>query len=344
MMKAFALVSPGNFGWTEIPDDPPPGPDEVVVRPTACGICASDVHYWLHGRIGTQVIENYPFVLGHECAGVVVELGEGVTNVTVGQRVAVEPAIPCGRCAPCTEGRQNICPNVRFLATPPYHGALRQSILIPAGNVEPIPESVSFETAALCEPFGVGIHAARLADVSPDETVAIFGAGAIGLSTAMAARIRGAARIILVEPIKERRSLAEAMGFETIPIDPDPVERIRQMTDGGVHTAFEAAGDLRAMSWVTAAPRLGGKSVIIGIPTEDTVPLDIHRVRRAELTIYNSRRSNRTLPEALHLLDGPAADIARMCTHRFPVSEAGRAFGTVSRREDGVVRAMLMFD
>jgi len=343
-MKAFALVAPGQFGPAEIPDEAPPGPGEVVVHPAACGVCASDVHYWQHGHIGDQVITEYPYVLGHECAGVVVEVGEGVRKVAPGQRVAVEPGITCRRCRPCREGRENLCPNVLFLATPMYHGALRETILTRERNVEPIPDSLSFEHAALCEPLGVGIHAARLAGVAEGDVVAIFGAGPIGLSTAVAARCRGAGRILIAEPVAERRALAEEMGFETVDIEADPVERITETTDGGVDVAFEAAGDQRAMHWTTTAPRLGGRACIIGIPAEDTVRLDIHRIRRAETTLYNCRRSNRTLPEAVAMLAGPGADITRMCTHRFPVTESERAFNLSSRRADGVIKAMLMLD
>jgi len=240
-MKAFALTAPKTFGWAEIPDEPAPGEGEVVVRPTACGVCASDVHYWEHGRISNQVIKEYPYVIGHEAAGVVVEIGPGVKNVKPGQRVAIEPGITCGECYCCRSGRENICPNVIFLGTPPVPGALRDTILTTWRNVEPIPDSVSFEDAALCEPFGVGIHAARLADVRKGETVVIFGAGSIGLSTAVAARCHGAERIIVAEPVAERRELAESMDFETIDIAGDPVEHIHELTDRG-----DALGDARA--------------------------------------------------------------------------------------------------
>jgi len=343
-MNAFALTAPSTFGWAEVPDNPPPGAGEVVVQPKTCGICASDVHYWLHGRIGNQVIREYPFVLGHEAAGVIVDVGEGVTNVKPGDRVAVEPGITCGQCPCCKAGRENICPNVIFLATPPVQGAMRERILTKARNVEPIPESVTFEAAALCEPFGVGIHAAELPDIAGGETVAIFGAGSIGLSAAVAARCRGAARVIIAEPVKERRELAESMGFDAIDIGGDPVATIHEMTGGGADVAVEAAGDPQAMDWTTRSPRLGGRAVIIGIPVEDSIAFDIHTVRRMELVIYNCRRSNRTLAEAVRLLAGPGADIAKMCTHRFPLDEAANAFEMVAGRRDGIVKGMLMFD
>jgi L-iditol 2-dehydrogenase len=343
-MKAIALVAPRTFGPAEIPDEPAPGPDEVVVHPAACGVCASDVHYWRDGRIGDQVITEYPYTIGHECSGVIVAVGNDVTNVRPDDRVAVEPGVTCGRCRPCREGRENICPNVRFLGTPMIQGAMRETILTKERNVEPLPDAVSFEEAALCEPFGVGIHAARLAEIKDGETVAIFGAGPIGISTAVAARCRGAGRVLLAEPVAERRALAEEMGFEALDIEDDPVQRLRELTDDAVDAAFEAAGELRAMHWATMAPRPGGRTAIIGIPAENEVPFDIHRIRRKELTIFNCRRSNRVLPEAVRLLAGPGRDLAKMCTHRFPASESERAFRLASERRQGVVKAMLMLD
>jgi L-iditol 2-dehydrogenase len=344
-MKAFALTAPHEFGPAEIPDEPAPGPGEVVVHPTACGVCASDVHYWQHGHIGDQVITEYPYAVGHECAGVVVEIGDGVTRVKPGDRVAIEPGITCEKCRPCREGRVNICPNVRFLGTPMIHGAMRDTLLTVEQNLETLPDGVSDEDAALCEPFGVGIHAVRLVGLVEGESVAIFGAGPIGLSTAVAARCAGAGRVVLAEPVPERRSLAAEMGFDVIDIDTDPVAKLHDLTGGdGPDVAFEAAGDLRAMSWTMFAPRLGGRSCVIGIPAEDEVPLEIHKLRRKELTIYNCRRSNRVLAEAVRLLAGPGAAIKKMCTHRFPLAETARAFEVSSERQDGVVKAMLMLD
>ena len=343
-MKAFALVAPGNFGWADVPDESRPGAGEVVVHPVVCGICASDVHYWLHGRIGDQIIREYPYVLGHECAGVVVTVGKGVTRVRPGTRVAIEPGVTCGECAPCRAGRENICPNVKFLATPPYHGAMRERFTTIEKNVEPIPDSMSFEAAALCEPFGVGIHAARLCDVQAGDTIAVFGAGSIGLSTAIAARCRGAKRIIIAEPVPERRAFAESIGFEAIDIDGDPVEKIKSLTDGGVDVAFEAAGSPQAIRWTMLSTKLGGKAVIIGIPVEDEIIYDIHKVRRAELVVYNCRRSNRTLAEAIAMICGPAADAQKMATHRFAVDDTERAFDLVSKKANGVIKAMLVLD
>ncbi len=343
-MRAYALTAPKTFGWAEIPDEPEPGPGEVVVHPTACGVCASDVHYWQHGRIGSNIITAYPYTIGHESAGVVVAVGDGVTSVKPGDRVAIEPGVPCGACRPCREGRLNLCPNVRFLGTPMIHGAMRDTLLTVEQNLERLPDAVSFEQAALCEPFGVGIHAVRLVEMREGEVVGIFGAGPIGLSTAVAARCRGASRVIIAEPVAARRAMAEAMGFEAIDIERDPAKATHAMTDGGVDVAFEAAGDLQAMAWTTAAPRLGGRACIIGIPVEDTVPLDIHNLRRSETTLYNCRRSNQALPEAVRLLAGPGADISRLCTHSFPVTESDRAFRMSSERRDGLVKAMLLLD
>ena len=171
-MKVVQLTGLRRLEICDLPKPELNRPDAVLLRIDRVGVCGSDVHYYANGRIGDQVVESYPFALGHECAGVVVEIGEGVSNVEPGQRVAVEPGITCGGCAPCREGRENICPNVKFLGTPPVQGALRERVLTTDRNVEPIPDSVSFEAAALCEPLGVGnvVDQAehRLADGRPE--------------------------------------------------------------------------------------------------------------------------------------------------------------------------------
>jgi L-iditol 2-dehydrogenase len=180
--------------------------------------------------------------------------------------------------------------------------------------------------------------------VQRDEAPYNNGAGPIGFSIAFAARTRGAAPVIIAEPVPERRSLAASLGFQTLDITPDPVAAIRDLTGGGADVTFEAAGDPRAVNWAAAATRLGSRCCIVGIPAEDSIPIDLHTLRRAELTLLNCRRSNRTLPEALRLIAGPASDLARIITHRFDVSDADRAFNLVSQKADGAVKVMLTLE
>lgn len=177
--------------------------DEVLIKVMAVGICGSDLHYYTNGRIGNYVVEK-PFILGHECAGEIAAVGSSVDQFKVGDRVAVEPGVTCGRCEACKEGRYNLCPDVQFLATPPVDGAFVQYIKMRQDFVFSIPDSLSYEDAALIEPFSVGIHAAARTKLQPGSTVAIMGMGPVGLMAVAAAKAYGAGTIIVtdLEPLR----------------------------------------------------------------------------------------------------------------------------------------------
>lgn len=179
-MKAALMTEPHQISIVELPV-PAIKPDEVLVKVMAVGICGSDLHYYEHGRIGTYVVEK-PIILGHECAGIVAACGENVTRFNPGDRVAIEPGITCGRCDACKSGRYNLCPDVQFLATPPVDGAFCQYIAHREDFLFPIPDSLTFEEAALNEPFSVGIHALNRAGFKPGWDVAIIGMGPVGLT------------------------------------------------------------------------------------------------------------------------------------------------------------------
>jgi L-iditol 2-dehydrogenase len=183
----------------------------VLVRVRAVGICGSDVHYYQHGRIGRYVVEQ-PLVLGHEASGEIVAVGEGVAAERIGERVAVEPGIPCRRCAYCKGGRYNLCPDVVFLATPPVDGAFAEYLTVPADFAHPVPRDLSFAVAALVEPTAVAVHAARLGQVGPGASCLVFGAGPVGLLLAQVLRAFGASRVDVVDPEPSRRDLAERLG------------------------------------------------------------------------------------------------------------------------------------
>jgi len=204
-MKAAVLVAPKTIEIQDRPM-PEPGPGEVRLKLAAVGVCGSDVHYYEEGRIGTAVVQ-YPTLLGHEPSGVVDAVGEGVT-LEPGTRVAVEPAAPCGHCELCRMGKGHLCPNVRFLGTPPIPGIYEQYHVLPEHCCIPIPDNMSLVEAALMEPLGVGLHAVYLARLNLGETIAIFGSGPIGLCTLLAARVIGIARVFMTDLVPERLSLA----------------------------------------------------------------------------------------------------------------------------------------
>ena len=186
---------------------PQPGQGEVVVRVGSVGVCGSDTHYYEHGRIGRFVVEE-PLVLGHEAAGEVTEVGPGVTRLTVGQRVSIEPGVPDLTCEQCLAGRYNLCPNMRFFATPPFDGALAEYVVVHEAFAHPVPENVSDDAAALLEPLSVGIWACRKARVTAGDRVLVTGAGPIGLVCVQAALAFGATEVVVSDVNPARLALA----------------------------------------------------------------------------------------------------------------------------------------
>ncbi|PIA34210.1 hypothetical protein AQUCO_03800061v1 [Aquilegia coerulea] len=194
---------------------PPLGPNDVKINIKAVGICGSDVHYLKHGRCGDYMVTE-PMVIGHECAGIVAEVGSEVKSVVVGDRVALEPGIGCWHCSQCKGGSYNLCPDMKFFATPPIHGSLANQVVHPAELCFKLPENLSLEEGAMCEPLSVGIHACRRANVGAETTVLIVGAGPIGLVTLLAARAYGAPKVVIVDVDSHRLSVAKKLGADAI--------------------------------------------------------------------------------------------------------------------------------
>jgi len=189
-------------------DIPKPKARNVLLKIHTVGICGSDVHYWAHGRCGPFVMKS-PIVLGHECSGIVVEVGQGVKNLKPGDRVAIEPGVPCQTCIYCRSGRYNLCPDVVFLATPPYDGSLATYIEHPATFCYKMPEHMSFEEGALLEPLSVGVQACRLSHVQAGSHVLITGAGPVGLVSLLVAKASGATKVIVVDLLENRLAVAK---------------------------------------------------------------------------------------------------------------------------------------
>ncbi|MCM8765040.1 MAG: alcohol dehydrogenase catalytic domain-containing protein, partial [Candidatus Omnitrophica bacterium] len=181
--------------------------DEVLIRIKAVGVCGSDAHYFLEGRIGDQIVPE-KFIIGHEACGEIVETGKNVRSAKKGDRVVIEPGISCGSCLFCITGRPNLCPNVKFLGTPPVTGAFREFICMPEKNVIKLPDQLSFAEGTLAEPLAIAIYGVRLSNLLAGDSVAILGAGPIGLSVLFCCRTGGARQIFVTELVEERASMA----------------------------------------------------------------------------------------------------------------------------------------
>ena len=325
--------------------DPTPGPGDALIRVRAVGVCGSNVHFYLDGRIG-DAVAPIPFTLGHEFSGEIVELGRGADGPPVGTRVAVDPAIPCGSCGACREGNPNCCPDVRFAATPPVEGALSELYVHPAHLCVPLPEGMTHAEGALLEPLGVAIHATALAKVAPGGSVAVLGAGPIGLLVEQLA-LRSAGAVYVCDPIPERRAFAGRLGASAV-CDPgaeDPTEWLLDRTDGlGVDVVVEAAWGAEAVDVAMRMARPAGRVVLVGIPREDVCSFTAGEARRKGLTIRMSRRMKAVYPQAIALIERGSVDLRSLITHRFVLEEAGTAFDLVASLGDGVCKAMIEID
>ncbi|KAJ4706106.1 putative Alcohol dehydrogenase [Melia azedarach] len=250
---------------------PPLGPQDVRVRIKALGICGSDVHHFKNMRCANFIVKK-PMVVGHECAGIIEEVGSEVKSFEVGDRVALEPGISCGRCCLCKSGSYNLCPEMKFFGSPPTNGSLAHKVVHPANLCFKLPDNVSLEEGAMCEPLSVGVHACRRANVGPETNVMIMGSGPIGLVTLLAARAFGAPRIVIVDVDVRRLSIAKNLGAdEIVEVSTDiqdvgaEVAKIQNAMGSGIDVSFDCVGFDKTMSIALNATRSGGKVCLIGL-------------------------------------------------------------------------------
>ena len=336
-MLTAELIAPREFRLAQH-DIPDPGPGQVQVRADAVGICGSDLHAYSEGGVGDTPCQ-FPMVLGHEPAGTVVRTGPGVTGWSPGDCAALEPAIYCYHCEYCRTGHHNVCANVRFLSMPGDPGFFRERVNLPAANLLAIPGNLSLELATLFEPLAVALHSMKFAAIQPGDTVAVFGAGPIGLLTVAALKVAGAGRIWVVEPVPHRREMARHMGADAA-IDPNEVDAARQIqadTAGrGVDCAIDCAAKQHTTNWAIRAARNGGRVVVTGIHSDAIVPFEVSPMRRKELAIFNVRRSNHESEAALEMLVERSSWFAPLVTHTRPLESIAEAFHIAETYSDGV--------
>jgi L-iditol 2-dehydrogenase len=342
-MLVAELIGQREFRLTEQPIDPP-GPGEVQVRVEGVGICGSDVHSYAEGAIGDTPC-SYPMVLGHEPAGTVVKVGDGVTGWSAGDRAALEPALFCYHCEYCRSGRHNICSNIRFLSNPGIPGFFREFVNLPVVNLFRLPSHVSMELATIVEPLAVALHSLTIAQVQAGETVAVIGAGPIGLLTIASLKVAGVKRIWVVEPLAHRREMAKHMGADAVfdPNDGNFLAQIKADTGGrGVDVAMDCAAKEQTHNWCFRLARNGGRMALTGIHSAAVVGFEVSDMRRKELTIFNIRRSNHEPEDALKLVSEKPEWFAPLITHRRPLSEIASAFRLVENYEEGVGKLVIV--
>lgn len=318
-MRASVLLGKKNL-VIEDRETPAYGEDEVLVKIAAVGVCGSDVHYFRHGRIGDFVVES-PLILGHEVSGRIVAVGEKVAPARIGQRVAIEPQRPCGRCRECRSGAYNLCPNMEFYATPPIDGAFAEYAVIQDAFAHTIPDSLSDEAAALLEPLSVAITTMRKARVAPGTSILIAGAGPIGIICAQTARAFGAAEIIVTDLVSERRQRALEFGATKV-IDPAETDVATAGLD--VNAFVDASGAPRAVFSGIKAVRPGGHAVLVGLGNPE-MSLPIEHIQNYEINVTGIFRYTDTWPAAIHLVASGMVDLDSLVTGRFGLDQVREA-------------------
>jgi len=310
-------------GDLRVADEPMPdaAPGMSLVQVTAVGICGSDLHWWDEGAIGDAKL-THPLVLGHEGAGVIAE------GPRAGQRVAIDPAIPCETCRACRDGYRNLCYRLKFSGHGDTDGMMREFMAWPTTALHPLSDRVSDADGAMLEPLGVAIHSVDLGHLPFGGTASVIGCGPIGLLLIEVLKVAGASSVLAIEPLAHRREAAERLGADEV-ADPAAFDEALR---AGVDVAFEAAGNNEGVELAMASVRPGGRVVLVGIPGDDVIRFGASLARRKGLTIAMVRRMNEVYPRAISLAERGVVDLGSVVTSRTGLGEIPAAFGAAARR------------
>ncbi|GFY59373.1 sorbitol dehydrogenase [Trichonephila inaurata madagascariensis] len=323
---------------------PEPLPHEVLIAIHTVGICGSDVHYWKNGAIGDFIVRD-PMVLGHESSGTIVKVGTQVKHLNPGDRVCIEPGVPCRKCEFCKGGRYNLCPDVKFSATPPIDGSLCRYFCHDADFCFKLPSNVSLEEGALMEPLSVAVHACRRALVTAGKTVLICGAGPIGLVNLLTCKAMGATKICITDIFQSRLDVAKKIGasYQVCVKDIDTkaaVEQIKFHLGGPPDITIECSGAEPSIRLAMLVTKSGGTVMLVGLGASE-VKIPILEASLREVDIKGIFRYANCYPIALGLVSSGAIDVKPLITHRFTLEEALKAFETSYTGEGGAIKVLI---
>lgn len=330
----------------EVPDPVIEKDTDVLIKMKTVGVCGSDIHYYLSGKIGSQIVQ-YPFAVGHEGAGEVIKVGTAVKNISPGDRIAIEPAMPCWQCDQCKIGRHHTCRKLKFLGCPKQaEGCLSQYIVMPHQSCFKIPDSTTMAEAAISEPLAIGVYAIKQSIPMQNAKIGVLGAGPIGFSVFMPALSMGAQKAYVTDKIDARLELAKNAGanWTANPDKTDIVKDILQIEPDGLDVVFECCGDQQALTQAIDILKPGGKLMIVGIPQVDEIYFPVDKCRHKEIAIQNVRRQCNCVLTALEMIAKKDFDVNIMVTHNFNFENTKEAFDLVAEYKDGVLKAMINFD
>ncbi|WP_135555963.1 zinc-binding alcohol dehydrogenase family protein [Paenibacillus cymbidii] len=340
-MKAAVLSKPFDIVLQDMPI-PQPGSNEVLLSMRAAGICGSDLHFY----DGSHPYALYPNVYGHELAGSVEQVGSSVSKVKPGDRVAIEPSIPCGSCFACRSGKSNCCPDMQFIGAFGRQGGFAEYVVVPEACVHPLPDGMDFELGALCEPFTIGAQAISRANIQNGHTITILGIGPIGLTILILLKQLYQVQVCAVDVVEERLETARAFGADEIinPMHSDPVARIGEWTGGEYsNIVIEVAGLKRTMEQTIHMVSPGGRIVIVGL-TKDDVSMPGILYTRKEIEIFGSRNSVNQFPFIIDFLHKHETLARRFISTTMPFDEIAAAFHLAKTKPNEINKIILNFE
>ena len=343
--RAVFMHGTNDMVTKEIPM-PVAGAKDVLVKIKVVGICGSDVHYYQLGRIGDNIV-NGDFILGHESAGEVVAVGSEVKNLKVGDRVTLEPGKTCGKCKYCKEGKYNLCPDVEFFATPPYHGVFANYVTHPEDMCFKLPDNVSYMEGALVEPLAVGLHASGMGGVKLGDTVVIFGSGCIGLVTLLSCKARGASKVYVVDVLENRLATAKKLGADEVinAKEVNVLQKVNELTNGqGADVVIETAGAEVTVKQTADVVSRGGTIVLVGMTAKDETSFDFMKAMGKEAQIKTIFRYRNLYPVAINAISSGAINVKNIVSNEFDFDHVKEAFDYVVNNAKDVVKAVIKVD
>lgn len=346
-MKAIQLSKIKKLDIIDIEKPSIENDNDVLIKVKKAGICGSDVHYYKTGKIGNQIVK-YPFIIGHEMTGIVEQIGSEVTRVKVNDKIAVDPLIYCNQCDQCKIGRFHTCRDQKFLGCPDQMaGCLKEYIVLPETCCYPIPSSMNYNTAVLCEPLSIGFYATSFAANSlENKKIAILGCGPIGLSVLLISKALKAENIYATDLLKYRLKIAHEHGADWTgyPQTLNMAKEIPQLEKHQFDYVFECCGKQEAIEQGLEILKPGGKLIIIGIPEFENFSFNAHLMRRNEITIHNVRRQNGYMDKTIEYVNNNIVDPGFMITHNFSLLKTSKAFQLISNYKDKIIKAVINFD
>ena len=340
-MKVAVMTAINEMKFEEQPV-PTPKADEALVKLEYVGICGSDMHYFEKGRIGDFVVTP-PIVLGHECAGTIVKLGENVKHLKIGDRVSIEPGITCKTCPACRKGEYNLCADIEFFATPPYDGVFQEYVAHEATMCFKLPDNVSTMEGALIEPLAIGFYAAQKGKAKVGQKAVVFGAGCIGLVSMLALKASGVSQVYVVDGMENRLEKAVELGANGVVNfkKDDPATKLKELVPGGVDLVIETSGAPSAIKAAIDVCRLAGTIVMVGYSEGDEVSIPMNSAINKELCFESIFRYRHIYPIAIEAVAAGDVNIKNLVSHTFNFDDLPKAMEECSKSKDVISKAVV---